>query len=109
MQEPLVHVYDSALSLEHCLGIATNGFRQLLELITELAERLEELAAHRLVQRALVEHRERLGRERGIIRQAGECPVQLGRALAEEMRRFDIRVDQLVGHLRWRLLGACQQ
>src|SRR5690606_7861710 len=60
--------------------------RQPSELALQQRERPTRQITHRLVERALVEHRERLGRERRIVGIASQRDVQLRSALPQESR-----------------------
>ena len=71
--------------------------RQVVQPLAEQLEGAAGAAAHRFVERALVQGRERLGRERRMVgRRRGERDVQLGGALAEQAHRGQVGADALV-------------
>ena len=78
---------------------------QLLDLgsdlvVAQAAERGHRLRAHRLVQRALVHARDRLGREHRVVGPRAEREVELRRPATEEPGRTEEWSDQVVGEQR---------
>src|SRR5207249_8651774 len=77
--------------------------------LTQERKRLRRQAEHRLVDRALVEGREGFGREVGIDRIRSERDMQLGGALAQQLRRWQVRANGFLHERRKRFFAYSEQ
>jgi molybdopterin synthase catalytic subunit len=103
--EPLV---DRALQLDDLLGFGLDGFGHHWHPLAQCLDCLVRQTSHRLVKRALVEHRRRLRREVRLVT-GRQCEVQFGGSLAEQVGVVQVMADDLVGLLWHTLFGQVEQ
>src|SRR2546425_1696895 len=108
-EDRLEALEDVLFTVQNPLGLAAHCLRQPLEALTQERKRLRRQAAHSLVDRALVEGREGFGREVGIDRIRGERDMQLGRALAQQLRRWQVRANGFLHERRKRFFAYSEQ
>src|SRR5262249_33171093 len=89
-EDRLETLEDVLFPLKDSLSVNAHGLRQFFEAPPQEWKGPRSVAAHRLIDRALIEGRKRFGGEMGIGRVRSQREVQLGCALSQQLRRRQV-------------------